>query len=99
VIEAMCATARSMSASAGGTLNISGTNRALVELEAELADLHDKEAGLVFTSGYVSNHTGIATIARLLPNCLILSDALDHNAMIEGMRAAGCQADLASQRS
>ncbi len=90
VIEAMCAGARATGAGAGGTRNISGTNRALVELEAELADLHGKEAALVFTSGYVSNHTGIATIARLLPDCLILSDALNHNSMIEGVRAAGC---------
>jgi 5-aminolevulinate synthase len=90
VIEAMCTAARAMGAGAGGTRNISGTNRALVELEAELSDLHDKEAALVFTSGYVSNHTGIATIARLLPDCLILSDALNHNSMIEGVRAAGC---------
>jgi 5-aminolevulinate synthase len=90
VIEAMCAAARTMGAGAGGTRNISGTNRALVRLEAELADLHGKEAALVFTSGYVSNHTGIATIARLLPNCLILSDALNHNSMIEGVRASGC---------
>jgi 5-aminolevulinate synthase len=90
VIEAMCAAARTMGAGAGGTRNISGTNRALVQLEAELADLHGKQSALVFTSGYVSNHTGIATIARLLPNCLILSDALNHNSMIEGARAAGC---------
>jgi 5-aminolevulinate synthase len=90
VIEAMCITARTVGAGAGGTRNISGTNRALVQLEAELADLHGKEAALVFTSGYVSNHTGIATIARLLPDCLILSDALNHNSMIEGVRAAGC---------
>jgi 5-aminolevulinate synthase len=90
VIEAMCAAARTMGAGAGGTRNISGTNRALVKLEAELADLHGKEAALVFTSGYVSNHTGIATIARLLPDCLILSDALNHNSMIEGVRASGC---------
>jgi 5-aminolevulinate synthase len=90
VIEAMCAAARTMGAGAGGTRNISGTNRALVELETELADLHGKEAALVFTSGYVSNHTGIATIAKLLPDCLILSDALNHNSMIEGVRAAGC---------
>jgi 5-aminolevulinate synthase len=90
VIDAMCTAARAMGAGAGGTRNISGTNRALVELEAELADLHEKEAALVFTSGYVSNHTGIATIAGLLPDCLILSDALNHNSMIEGVRAAGC---------
>jgi 5-aminolevulinate synthase len=90
VIEAMCTAARTMGAGAGGTRNISGTNRALVRLEAELADLHGKEAALVFTSGYVSNHAGIATIARLLPDCLILSDAHNHNSMIEGVRAAGC---------
>src|SRR5882672_4985781 len=90
LIDAMCAAARTMGTGAGGTRNISGTNRALVELETELADLHGKEAALVFTSGYVSNHTGIATIARLLPDCLILSDALNHNSMIEGVRAAGC---------
>jgi 5-aminolevulinate synthase len=90
VIEAMCSAARRMGAGAGGTRNISGTNRALVELEAEVADLHGKQAALVFTSGYVSNQTGIATIARLLPDCLILSDALNHNSMIEGVRGAGC---------
>ncbi len=89
VIEAMCSAARIMGAGAGGTRNISGTNRAVVALEAELADLHRKEAALVFTSGYVSNLAGIATIAKLLPNCLILSDALNHNSMIEGVRGAG----------
>jgi 5-aminolevulinate synthase len=89
VIEAMCAAAHNMGAGAGGTRNISGTNRALVKLEAELSDLHGKEAALVFTSGYVSNHTGIATIARLLPDCLILSDAHNHNSIIEGVRASG----------
>jgi 5-aminolevulinate synthase len=66
-----------------------GYESRVAELEAELADLHDKEATLVFTSGYVSNHTGIATIAKLLPDCVILSDALNHNSMIEGVRAAG----------
>ncbi len=90
VIEAMCNAARSMGAGAGGTRNISGTIRALVELEHEIADLHGKQAALVFTSGYVSNQTGIATIARLLPDCLILSDALNHNSMIEGARSSGC---------
>ena len=59
------------------------------KLERELADLHRKQAALVFTSGYVSNLTGIATIAKLIPNCLILSDALNHNSMIEGVRQSG----------
>jgi 5-aminolevulinate synthase len=94
VIEAMCAAARSTGVGAGGTRNISGTSRAVVELESELADLHGKEAALVFTSGYVSNQTGIATIAKLLPDCLILSDALNHNSMIEGVRAAGCERQI-----
>ena len=94
VIEAMCAAARSTGAGAGGTRNISGSSRAVVELESELSDLHGKEAALVFTSGYVSNQTGIATIAKLLPDCLILSDALNHNSMIEGVRAAGCEKQI-----
>ncbi|HEY9213913.1 MAG TPA: 5-aminolevulinate synthase [Ancylobacter sp.] len=89
VVEAMCATARQAGAGAGGTRNISGNSHAIVELEAELADLHGKQAGLVFTSGYVSNDTGIATLARLIPDCLVLSDALNHNSMIEGVRHGG----------
>lgn len=90
VVGAMVDTARRMGTGAGGTRNIAGTSHPLVELEQELADLHRKEAALVFTSGYVSNDTGISTIAQLLPNCLILSDALNHNSMIEGVRRAGC---------
>jgi 5-aminolevulinate synthase len=90
VLDAMCNTARAMGAGAGGTRNISGTSRAIVALEVELADLHRKETALVFTSGYVSNLAGIATIAKLLPDCLILSDALNHNSMIEGARAGDC---------
>ncbi|MBS7539075.1 5-aminolevulinate synthase [Ancylobacter lacus] len=89
VVEAMCATARQAGAGAGGTRNISGNSHAVVELERELADLHGKEAGLVFTSGYISNQTGISTLARLIPDCLVLSDALNHNSMIEGVRQAG----------
>ena len=89
VIEAMCDVALKMGVGAGGTRNISGTSSPLVELEMELADLHRKEAALVFSSGYVSNETGISTIARLLPNCLILSDEKNHNSMIEGVRRSG----------
>lgn len=91
VIGAMVETATRMGTGAGGTRNIAGTNHPLVELERELADLHGKEAALVFTSGYVSNETGISTIAKLLPNCLILSDAYNHNSMIEGIRQANCE--------
>src|ERR1700730_7059042 len=94
VIGAMVETATRMGAGAGGTRNIAGTNHPLVALERELADLHGKEGALVFTSGYVSNETGISTIARLLPNCLILSDAFNHNSMIEGVRQSGCQKQI-----
>ena len=91
VIGAMVEAAARMGTGAGGTRNIAGTNHPLVELERELADLHGKPAALVFTSGYVSNETGIATIAKLLPNCLLLSDALNHNSMIEGVRQSACE--------
>src|SRR5437868_7310781 len=94
VIGAMVATATRMGAGAGGTRNIAGTHHPLVELECELADLHGKEAALIFTSGYVSNETGIATIAKLLPDCLILSDQLNHNSMIEGVRQSKCEKQI-----
>src|SRR6516164_766752 len=94
VIEAMVETVARMGAGAGGTRNISGTSHPLVELERELAELHDKEAALVFTSGYVSNETGIPTIAKLLPNCVILSDAWNHNSMIEGVRQSGAEKQI-----
>jgi 5-aminolevulinate synthase len=90
VTRAMVETAWRLGTGAGGTRNISGNSHPIVELERELADLHGKEAALVFTSGYVSNQTGIATLAKLIPNCLILSDALNHNSMIEGVRQSGC---------
>jgi 5-aminolevulinate synthase len=91
VIEAMVTAAQECGTGAGGTRNIAGNSRHIVDLENELADLHQKEAGLVFSSGYVSNQTGIATIAKLLPDCLILSDELNHNSMIEGVRQSGVQ--------
>jgi len=91
VIGAMVETATRVGTGAGGTRNIAGTHHPLVQLEQELADLHGKEAALLFTSGYVSNQTGIATIGKLIPNCLILSDALNHNSMIEGIRQSGCE--------
>jgi len=94
VIGAMVETATRMGTGAGGTRNIAGTNHPLVELERELADLHGKSAALVFTSGYVSNQTGISTIAKLIPNCLILSDAYNHNSMIEGIRQANCEKQI-----
>jgi 5-aminolevulinate synthase len=94
VIGAMVETATRMGAGAGGTRNIAGTNHPLVELERELADLHQKEGALVFTSGYVSNETGIATIAKLLPNCLLISDAWNHNSMIEGVRRSGSEKQI-----
>ena len=91
VREAATSSADKHGAGAGGTRNISGTHHRIIELEAELADLHGKEAALVFTSGWISNLAGISTIASLMPNCLILSDALNHNSMIEGVRRAGCE--------
>jgi 5-aminolevulinate synthase len=94
VIGAMVETATRMGTGAGGTRNIAGTNHPLVTLEHELADLHGKEAALVFTSGYVSNETGISTLAKLLPECLILSDAFNHNSMIEGVRQSGCRKQI-----
>jgi len=91
VIGAMVETATRVGAGAGGTRNIAGTNHPLVQLERELSDLHRKESALVFTSGYVSNDAGISTMAKLIPDCLILSDAWNHNSMITGVRNSGMQ--------
>jgi 5-aminolevulinate synthase len=94
VIGAMVETATRMGTGAGGTRNIAGTNHPLVDLERELADLHRKEAALVFTSGYISNETGISTMVKLMPGCLILSDAWNHNSMIEGVRQSGAEKQI-----
>jgi 5-aminolevulinate synthase len=89
VVEAMRRAIDAQGSGAGGTRNISGTNTLHAALERELAALHEKEAALVFTSGYVANETTLQTLGALLPGCELYSDALNHASMIAGIRHSG----------
>jgi 5-aminolevulinate synthase len=91
VLAAMHTAIDRSGAGTGGTRNISGTTHHHVQLEAELADLHGKEAALLFTSGWISNLAALGTLGTLLPGCAIFSDALNHNSMIEGIRRSGAE--------
>ncbi|EET48390.1 5-aminolevulinate synthase [Thalassobium sp. R2A62] len=91
VLAAMHEAIDATGAGSGGTRNISGTTVYHKRLEAELADLHSKEAALLFTSAYIANDATLSTLPKLFPGLIIYSDALNHASMIEGVRRNGGQ--------
>jgi 5-aminolevulinate synthase len=91
VIQAMEDALHQVGAGSGGTRNISGNTHFHTELETELASLHGKGGALLFTSGYVSNEAALSTMGKLLPGCVIFSDALNHASMIAGIKSSGCE--------
>jgi 5-aminolevulinate synthase len=91
VLDAMHAALDQAGAGAGGTRNIAGTTWYHTDLERELASLHGKEAGLLFTSGFVSNEATLSVLSDILPGVIVFSDALNHASMIAGIRASRCE--------